>query len=521
MLGGTRTQLLARYLFVSGLLAHLAAAAVLVHFKSTGVTAHYYVNKVADRLDRDSSPTRHVARFTRFLLLDSGLLSDPATLSLPSFPGPDAWPAQATRAEGFRRLRFDERGVPLQSSPGPFRPGVADRVIRVTDARSLQRALKAAEAGDVITLEAGVYRFGQRRISLGSGGTPAAPIVVRAERLGDAVLELDTLEGFFVDSPYWLFENLEIRGSCSNDSRCEHAFHVVGEAHGTTLRNNRLIDFNAPLKVNGSFGGGRPRFPDYGLVHNNAVFNTRIRNTGNPVTLLNINAGNGWVVSANFIADFAKGRSDRVSYAAFMKSNSEGGIFERNLVVCHWKLPLDEGVRVGLSFGGGGSSASISRGGSNVVEHSGGIMRHNVIARCPRDVGIYLNRAAGTRIRNNLLVGTRGIDVRFGTSWAFIADNVLDGRIFARDGGSFRATNNLVEESCGWIDRVRGRCGSDYWYAAPLRGDLRLVALETFLGMRRSAEPTGLDFCGRPRPERADIGPLQYGSSALCLPASP
>ena len=117
------------------------------------------------------------------------------------------------------------------------------------------------------------------------------------------------------------------------------------------IRNNEMIDFNAPLKVNGLFRGETDRFPDHGLVHNNTVHNIRVRETSNPVSLLNLNAGDGWVVSPNFIADFAKGGGNRVSYAAFMKSNSRNGVFERNLVVCHWRLQPQGGVRIGLSFG--------------------------------------------------------------------------------------------------------------------------------------------------------------------------
>lgn len=239
---------------------------------------------------------------------------------------------------------------------------------------------------------------------------------------------------------------------------------MVGDAVGTTLRNNRLIDCNAPPKVNGLFDREGGRFRDHGLVHNNAVCNTRIRRTGNPVALLNIDGGSGWVVAANCIADFAKGQGDRISCAAFMKSNSVAGVFERNLVVCHWKLPLDSGVRVGLSF------------------------------------------------------GTQGIDVRFDTSLASIHDNVLDGRIRSRNVGSFRAENNLTSEQCDLLDKITSRCGTSLWYAEPLQGDLRLFSRETFARHRRESVQGLADFCGSTRPSIADVGPIVYGPGEPCFP---
>ncbi len=514
-------RLFLRYLFLCGVVAHLLGIAVFVHYRSTGASLHEYVSKGVTRLDRDSSPARHIARFTRLLLLDSGLLSDPRNRQLPPFPGPESWPMHATRADGFQRLVIDTNGIPQQSAAGPFLPTVTDAVVRVHDEKTLAAALRNASAGDIITLSPGDYRFSQHRIGLRGAGTPDRPIVVRAEAIGQVRIALDTVEGFYVDQPYWLFENLEIRGRCEHDSRCEHAFHVVGDARGITLRNNRLIDFNAPLKVNGLFGKRGARFPEFGLVHNNAVFNTRVRKTGNPVTLLNINGGNGWVVAANFLADFAKGSSDRISYGAFMKANSQGGVFERNLVVCHWRLPLDPGVRVGLSFGGGGSAANISRAGSNTVEHTGGVMRNNIIARCPLDVGIYLNRSARTRIHNNLLLDTRGIDVRFPTSSAELDDNVLDGRARTRDGGSLHARHNLIADECGWLDKTLGSCGTDDWYVDAVRGDLRLADWALFYQDREAATRGRDDFCGAQRPAISSIGPIEYDQPGICIPELP
>lgn len=518
----TATKRLAvRYLVLSGILAHAIFFALYLHFASTGATLHRYVSKGVAYLDRDSSPTRHVARFVQALILDTRLVVAPDSEfeTLPDFPGPLDWPQTGPVSTGFTRIQFDDFGVPIQTPRGAFAAQASDRIVNVDNVSALIKALSKAQPGDVITLSPGRYRIKQRRLSLGRSGTARNPIVVRAQEFGSVRLELDSLEGFYVNRAYWVFENLMIRGTCGSHSRCEHAFHVVGNANGITIRNVEAVDFNAPVKVNGQFDSDGGRFPDHGLIHNSAFFNTSVRNTGNPVTLLNINAGNGWVVSSNFIADFAKGRSDKISYAAFMKSNSKNGLFERNLVVCHWRLPIDQGVRVGLSFGGGGSSARMSRGGSNATEHTSGVIRNNIIARCPKDVGIYLNKAPNTQIRNNLITDTIGIDVRFTTSSAEIRGNIFDGRIKDRDGGTYNATENLTTSDCSWHARFFDECGSGHWFANPRTGDYRLSP-DTEITMEHSftVEPE-LDFCGQQRDKPITTkGPFQYPISKPCLP---
>ncbi len=328
---------------------------------------------------------------------------------------------------------------------------------------------------------------------------------------------MDTLEGFFVNKPYWVFENLSIRGVCTSDSRCEHAFHVVGNGVGTVLRNNELIDFNAALKVNGLRAKKPEQHPDFGLVQNNTIYNTRPRNTGNPTTPLNINTANGWVVSSNFIADFAKGKSDRISYAAFMKGNSSNGVFERNLVVCHWKLPMDGGIRIGLSFGGGGTGRQFCRWGDCRAEHTAGIIRNNIITRCPADVGIYLNRSARTQIYGNLLLNNKGIDVRFSSSSASIHNNIIDGRILDREGGKHTSDNNLMSSDCSVLSLWFGDCSVARFYRDSASGDFQLIDIDAILDRGSQDMQAGTDFCGNHRDHLPDIGPIEYGINSTCL----
>src|SRR3546814_1462175 len=88
---------------------------------------------------------------------------------------------------------------------------------------------------------------------------------------------------------------------------------------------------------------------------------------------------------------------------------------------------LFRSIRIGFSFGGGGTAQRFCRNNSCTNEHYDGVARSNVIMDCPNDVGIYLNKSKGTLIHNNALINTRGIDVRFAGTSALIVNTVIDG----------------------------------------------------------------------------------------------
>src|SRR3546814_518896 len=179
---------------------------------------------------------------------------------------------------------------------------------------------------------------------------------------------------------------------------------------------------------------------------------------------------------------------------------------------------LFRSIRIGFSFGGGGTAQRFCRNNSCTNEHYDGVARSNVIMDCPNDVGIYLNKSKGTLIHNNALINTRGIDVRFAGTSALIVNNVIDGRILARSGGQYSQSNNIVDPlAAAFLDQV-----SQEIYADPGKGDLRLNELDRVLGKGLRIEDPGLDICGQPYdPTAPDIGPIQYGMELSCVPVFP
>ena len=108
-------------------------------------------------------------------------------------------------------------------------------------------------------------------------GRADAPIIIGAAGLGEVHLKFNLLEGFHILAPYWIIENLQIDGVCDIHSKCEHVFHVVGDGRNAVIRNNRVKNFNATLKVNGLARQGK--FPDNGLLEYNSFYNDTPRRT--------------------------------------------------------------------------------------------------------------------------------------------------------------------------------------------------------------------------------------------------
>ncbi|SNS82036.1 Right handed beta helix region [Noviherbaspirillum humi] len=320
----------------------------------------------------------------------------------------------------------------------------ARQTIFVNSSAEAIRAIAEARPGDAITFMPGEYRFSGTAVSASRVGEPSAPIWVRADRLGTVFLKLDMVEGFRVSAPHWRFENLNIEGTCQDHSRCEHAIHVVGKAHHFIARNNVISDFNAHIKINGAGAD----FPDHGSIEGNTLTNLAVRNTDNPVTPIDLVAASHWTIRRNLISDFVKAQGNQISYGAFVKGAGSHNRMEQNLVLCEDKLRAPAMQRVGLSLGGGGTGSAFCRDGRCITEQQESVIRENLIAHCSDD-GIYLNKAAQSQVRQNVLIDTAGIAVRFAQSSAEISGNQVDGTIRQRDGALLRSADNDTTSGLG------------------------------------------------------------------------
>jgi hypothetical protein len=399
------------------------------------------------------------------------------------------------------RLRIGAQAVP------PHAPTISavGSAILVSSPEEVITAIARARPGDVITLMPGIYRFRGRSIDVRQAGSRENRITVRAERLDSVFLEFDMNEGFAVSGPYWTFENLNIRGVCRDHSYCEHAFHVAGNGTQFIARNNRIEDFNAHFKINGTADG----FPDHGLIERNTLSNRSVRQTGNPVTVIDLVAASHWEIRGNFISDFAKAHSNQVSYGAFAKGAGSNNRFEQNAVICEYLLRHVPGQRVGLSFGGGGTGKPFCRDKRCITEQDGSILQSNLIAFCSDD-GIYINRSATSKVLHNTLIDTGPISVRFAESSADVQGNLVDGAIRSRDGGVVRAEDNY-ETSTAQLYLGQHPVRNLYDKAEVLN----LRWKDSALRRRPIAGAAPPDLCGTPRPAAPAYGAFENFSDCL------
>ena len=400
----------------------------------------------------------------------------------PAWTLPDLGKGQ--RPAGLTAARYDASGRPIPAAPLSTASGPVDATRTVRDIDDLRRALAGAKAGDVLELAPGLYAV-TKALQTATGGTPREPVVVRARQAGTVLLEVSAVQGFVVRHPYWVFENLNWRGVCADHSHCEHAYHVVGAARGTTIRNNRLEDFNAHVKVNGEGG----QWPDAGLLQHSTLTNRAPRQTDNPVTPFDLVAAHDWQVLDNLVENFVRANANP-TYGIFMKGASQGGAIARNLVICSRSTTPLPGQRVGISLGGGGTGAAFCRDGACAFEHSGGTVANNVVAHC-NDFGIDVAHSTHNTIAFNTLVNTEGIDLRRPPSSALAVGNLTDGRLRQRDGTVLQAEDNL---SVGRLDTL---------LAAPDHLDLRWRGPPTQV---RTRPAISTDFCGQQRGVWSAVG---------------
>jgi parallel beta-helix repeat protein len=389
---------------------------------------------------------------------------------------------------------------------GGFAGIVEAKVIPVSTVAEVTAAIARANSGDKIVLQPGQYAFDLVRVK--RPGTRTNPITITAEQRGTVLLKSRAVILFKVRAANWIFENLDIRGVCVPQKKCHHAFQLIGKSNNTIIRNNRMRDFNATIKSGGTWikrpDGTKIRsYPANVLIEGNAIYNTRARRTSAPVTLIDVVGGKGWVVRRNLIADFEKAGGNKISYAMFLKGNSRDGLIEQNLVVCEWRH--SGGVRLGLSLGGGGTGKKYCVNQDCRVEHTNGIIRNNIILNCPRDVGIYLNRAKDAKIYNNTSFNTgSGVDVRFSASRAKVSNNIFSGAVRDRNGGMHTGVRNLDSRDFSAREGI---------FKDPGKGDLTLKNGGKIVDKAVKLRAVTNDFCGNPRNKgKPDIGAIEYGA---------
>jgi hypothetical protein len=150
-------------------------------------------------------------------------------------------------------------------------------------------------------------------------------------------------------------------------------------------------------------------------------------------------------------------------------------------------------------------------------DHVGGVIRNNFFHRAASqsgDTAIYLGPSAGTQILNNtcILSGTYSTPIEYrwtATTGVSIANNLLDGTIWARDGATGTLQTNVTSASAALFVDAAG-------------GDLHLVSTAT-AAIDHGTTVAGCtdDWDAGARSGANDIGADEYGSTGGGPPPPP
>jgi hypothetical protein len=267
-----------------------------------------------------------------------------------------------------------------------------------------------------------------------------------------------------------------------------HPIMLNARAQSPLIHNVRLVNAGQQLLKSNPDGAGGGN--DNGIVEY-SVFEYDTTSRDDYTNGVDVHTGDNWIIRHNLFRNIRAPQGQLAGPAILMWNNSTNTLVDGNTFInCQREIAL------GL----------IER---TPNDHSGGIARNNFIYRSVAgDSGIYVGDSPNTQVLHNsiFLSGTyaNAIEYRFAhTTGVVIANNVLDGRVQARDGATGSISGNYTT-------------ATPALFVNAAAGDLHLEPTATAL-LNKIATPlanAALDWDGHPRPTgTTDIGADEFGPS--------
>jgi hypothetical protein len=385
---------------------------------------------------------------------------------------------------------------PLERPSGP--------VVRVSTEGELQSAVANLMPGQTILIAHGTYRL---RKTLYIGGRALNDVAIRgdSDRREDVVLVGPGMTNRrFGNSPFgiWtgdgvngiLIANLTIRDFYSHPiifnagTRSPHVYNVALADGGEQL-----------LKSNPNSDGGGV---DDGIVEY-SLFAYSSTSRDDYTNAIDVHAGANWIIRHNRFVNIRAPLGQLAGPAILMWRRSTATIVDSNVFVnCQREI----------SFGlePMGARGRRDAAGAPYLDHSGGIIKNNMIVRDPSiqgDVAILIAASPNTQVlHNTILMGgayPNAIEYRFATATNVrIANNLTDRAIVARDGANASLHHNLMS-------------AERHMFVDPRRGDLHLLsAARVAIDRGEWMEDAGVDWDGDKRPigSAPDLGADEIGN---------
>ena len=372
----------------------------------------------------------------------------------------------------------------------PALPPPLGPVVNVSNEAELQAAVAAVSSNVTIVLAPGVYHLTRTLYFNGSftdigirGGTGNADDVVL---VGPGMTRTD-----YGEVPHGMWTGNGVDGiTIANLTIREVYYHPIIFNAGTQrphVYNVHLIDAGQQFIKSNPAGNGVGA--GNGIVeYSTFEFTTTARDYySNGVDI--IGAAN-WIIRDNLFRNLQAPPGQLLGPSVLAWRGSSNTITERNTFV-----NCARGIAYGLDDETGNA-------------HAGGAVRNNFFYRSSSqggDTGIYIADSPGTQVVNNTVVlsGTYGAAIEYrypGTTGATIANNLVDGTIWARDGATATLVANVTNATADLFDN-------------PATGDLHLRSTATVAidqGVALSDAATDWDGELRPNGGGYDIGADEY-----------
>ena len=324
-----------------------------------------------------------------------------------------------------------------------------EKTIKVSNEKQLIDAVRKMTSSTTVLLAPGIYDLGQY------GGS----------------LEIRKVNNIIIKGQTDKRDDVTLIGQGMNQKhgKCQTIIHI-NRSYNVMVANMTLKDaWYHLVQVHGENGAQSPYFKNLHLLDcgeqfiksccgaNNGVvedclfeFTThgRWHYTGG-VDVLN---GDNWIIRDNVFKNIRGPKGQLSMGAILLWRQSKNSIVERNKFI-----ECDFGIGFGNPKG-------------RLFDHEGGIIKNNFFFRKGKfgDAAITLNRAKGFKVYHNTLISRQTfpwvMDYRFQESSGEIFNNITDGKILARDGGSAVIKGNVTKVKSVWFKDFE-------------KGDLHLRAL--------------------------------------------
>jgi hypothetical protein len=372
------------------------------------------------------------------------------------------------------------------------------QVVRVSNETELQAAMQTLSANTVLLLAPGTYELSRTLwvsvddVTIRGDSTRCDEVIVAGKGMENPAGKDDVPHGVWSDRRNLKVQNLTIQEVYF------HAITVNGGGYAPEIYNVRLLDAGEQfIKINpiGYGEGVDDGVVDYAVIKYTDAAPTADHGGGTGYTQgVDIHAGKGWTISnSRFENLHTPDSADHLWGPAVLAWNGaanttvDGNVF----------VDVNRAIAFGLD-------------GSRANDHSGGIIRNNMIVMSPglfsdsrvaqSDAPIIVWGSPGTKVLHNTVVAqgnmAKSIELRFHSDGAEIRNNLVDAPITDRDNSNYVDAGNVSVEDTSM-------------FRNPAIGDLHLTARAEVFSTTAHGD-AAYDFDGQQRSEATDAGADEF-----------